>query len=1100
MQRIFKSKKAKLLMLFLTFVMIVTSLPTVAFGVSEIVVNSLDYDRTTALEGSAFTRRNGFMDSTLAKYYYSVNIPKTYNYVLAFDGSAATETANVSISINDKQVGAVTVGKNKKDYEFTIASLEAGKINVVFEVTNGTVFYYNLKFKPTDEPVPDRSVKDGPYKKHVLPCVIEAEDFDGNSATSEIVEGSLDQFYRIDAPITIADNGMQQNILYMKRGDSAEYTFNVMEAGIYNLGFDVECDGKVAISYDGGEGYIEANLLSYTDILSGGRVYLTAGMHTVKIKALNDIKVNAINYTTDNGEYININDLSDGGVVKIGEPKLDANPVYKELYVSVDGKVGANGSEENPFASIDAAKSAVRNMSSAMTGDIIVNIKPGRYVIDKTIEFTEKDSGKNGFDIIYRGTDSDNKPIIDGGVKITGWEKTTDKLYSAKVSGIDDMRVMYINGYPAQRARTKYRYSSVRNYDDPSNDFPVDGFYVSKRNFPKLSNLENLEIIEISKWVANRNPIADVKELENEWLFIYDQPWFHYADTQRGSTNTKSSDCPTFAVENAPELLDEPGEFFYDTKTKTVYYYPFAEENMETAEVYAPKVEGLVKLLGENKDKRITNIKFDNIEFRHGAWNLPSVAGVASYQSDHIYPAGPLVGDEMVGATYTHAQITVEHADELSFTNCNFINLGSAGISMLYDVHNAKVTGNLFRDMSGTSVMFGNARYPSNSVWNEEVCSRLNMTNNVLRRVGSEYYYCPGIGIYYANAVTLSHNDIEDTPYSGITMGWGWSNPNSQRLRCSNHEISYNRINRNSIVCRDGAPVYTLGRQDNSEIAYNYFSNSFDYGGGVYHDSGSLNISTHDNVIENGKTVIMAGTNITDTYNNYANFVDQGIGGGWSFARKETPIRTEGDNWSAEAREIMAGAGLEDEYKHLLDNAALPEWRTEFMTGARADEYAAKTKITVESTDWIPGGQNVGYYSKQGPVPLNYSWQNDGSVIGNTNAGDWMIYNVDIPYSGTWTLKLLYSLERGKDANVTADSGIKIYVDGKEVVSGTVLPSTASWNDYQLYEACQFPMEEGNHNVKLEFWNGGFAFDEFELLFGAYENESEFDDGLGSLE
>lgn len=96
-----------------------------------------------------------------------------------------------------------------------------------------------------------------------------------------------------------------------------------------------------------------------------------------------------------------------------------------EIYISPDGNDSNSGSSESPFKTLERAKAEVRVHNSNMSGNIIVNIASGVYYMDNTLEFTQADSGTNGFSVIYRGiTDENgNSPIVSGGVDISdNWE------------------------------------------------------------------------------------------------------------------------------------------------------------------------------------------------------------------------------------------------------------------------------------------------------------------------------------------------------------------------------------------------------------------------------------------------------------------------------------------------------------------------------------------------------------------------------------------------------------------------------------------------------------------------------------------------------
>ena len=111
-----------------------------------------------------------------------------------------------------------------------------------------------------------------------------------------------------------------------------------------------------------------------------------------------------------------------------------------EIYVSPDGNDSNSGSSESPFKTLERAKAEVRVHNSNMSGNIIVNIASGVYYMDNTLEFTQADSGTNGFSVIYRGiTDENgNSPIVSGGVDISdNWE-----LYDLKTDP-EEMHNLY---------------------------------------------------------------------------------------------------------------------------------------------------------------------------------------------------------------------------------------------------------------------------------------------------------------------------------------------------------------------------------------------------------------------------------------------------------------------------------------------------------------------------------------------------------------------------------------------------------------------------------------------------------------------------------
>ena len=95
------------------------------------------------------------------------------------------------------------------------------------------------------------------------------------------------------------------------------------------------------------------------------------------------------------------------------------------------------------------------------------------------------------------------------------------------------------------------------------------------------------------------------------------------------------------------------------------------------------------------------------------------------------------------------------------------------------------------------------------------------ISNNYVHDVGVEYTGAVGIWGGYARKTTITHNEIGDLPYSGISFGWaGWhtnattpfTNPNIQADNVISDNVIYNVMGERT----DGAPIYTNGPQGQS--------------------------------------------------------------------------------------------------------------------------------------------------------------------------------------------------------------------------------------------------------------------------------------------
>ncbi len=83
---------------------------------------------------------------------------------------------------------------------------------------------------------------------------------------------------------------------------------------------------------------------------------------------------------------------------------------------------------DGPFATISRAKDAVREIKNIISEPIYVVLRGGKYFLDETLVFDQKDSGTKECPITYMAYPGE-KPIVSGGRKIDGpW-----KIYDANI-------------------------------------------------------------------------------------------------------------------------------------------------------------------------------------------------------------------------------------------------------------------------------------------------------------------------------------------------------------------------------------------------------------------------------------------------------------------------------------------------------------------------------------------------------------------------------------------------------------------------------------------------------------------------------------------
>lgn len=380
-----------------------------------------------------------------------------------------------------------------------------------------------------------------------------------------------------------------------------------------------------------------------------------------------------------------------------------ANDINNEIniYVSPDGDDLNTGLQDNPVKTIQAAQNIVRKYNNDMKSDIIVNIMPGTYNLDKMLEFTTADSGSNGHNVIYRGKDL---PVISGGRKVLNFKKSEKypNLIEAELPNVDDVEEFYVDGDKKYVAKSE-RLFTPSNYKDSNSEYASDGLYVSKDYVQRFNNLEDVEFIWNRCWVKTLLHPVDIIEDEtnrNRMIVKFNNPkWNSIYVTGNSSYATSTVSC---FVQNALELLDKPGEFYFDKNIKKLYYMPQQGESIENSVFTIPELDTAMFIMGSSVDDKVHNIVFDGIKFTQFTIDTEFTDFASTGQ-------GPTYRNNWNGRTIENnfGTIYVNRASDIQFLNNHFTGLGQAAINIKDAVSNCKIEGNCFYDLTGSGVEIG---------------------------------------------------------------------------------------------------------------------------------------------------------------------------------------------------------------------------------------------------------------------------------------------------------------------------------------------------------------------------------------------------------
>ncbi len=195
----------------------------------------------------------------------------------------------------------------------------------------------------------------------------------------------------------------------------------------------------------------------------------------------------------------------------------------------------------------------------------------------------------------------------------------------------------------------------------------------------------------------------------------------------------------------------------------------------------------------------------------------------------------------------------------------------------------------------------------------EEVCKNISITDNYIQRIGNGHYGASGIQTFYTDGVNISHNELYDLPYSGICVGWGWTNTKDSQT-AKNNIVTNNYIHNYCQKAIDGGGIYTLGNQPGSVISGNYITDQKNVYAGIYLDAGSQYFTVSDNVVDRTLLSYLPGASASDiTFsNNYMTSVPS-INNGVNYGNAAM-IYFDSANPNSFVTTIIQNAGINPEY------------------------------------------------------------------------------------------------------------------------------------------------------------------------------------------
>lgn len=455
-------------------------------------------------------------------------------------------------------------------------------------------------------------------------------------------------------------------------------------------------------------------------------------------------------------------------------------------YVAPNGQDTHAGTLQRPFKNVSKAIALAQQAKGAK---VKIYLREGVYYLSAPLVLKADEVKAASVEI---GAYAHEKVTISGGEAVQlAWKPFKNGIYQAQVNGSGAFEQLFINGQLQHLARFPNYDSTARVFHGTSAEATAPervrtwsqpaGGYVHALHSGEWGGFHYL--------ITGKNQNGELA-LEGGW------------QNNRPSSMHKQHRF----VENIWEELDAPHEWYFDKKTRTLYFIPPPNIDLAKARVETSGLYTLVEMRG-TPEKPLRNVHFKNLHFTHT-------------ERSFMETKEPLVRSDWT--FFRGGAVLLEGAENCTITDCEFADLGGNAVVMSKYNRNNTVKGCYIHHIGASAVAFvgdpNAVRSPSfRYEWSipyekldktpgpqtnnyPQVCL---VADNLIHDVGQIEKQATGVQIEMSAKITVRHNSIYNTPRAGINIGDGaWGG----------HVLEYNDVFNTVLETGDHGAFNSWGR------------------------------------------------------------------------------------------------------------------------------------------------------------------------------------------------------------------------------------------------------------------------------------------------